>query len=101
MAEAIIAGDGALITGLKDDLAKCQARESAALRHLQVTSYHPVKDVLFSLFENLDSTALDTMLKAAEEPLRERIRSLEDSLANSVNADWHNEAIKTAKREAP
>jgi hypothetical protein len=31
--------------------------------------------------------------------LRERIRDLEDSLANAVNADWHNEAIKQAKRE--
>jgi hypothetical protein len=33
---------------------------------LQITSYHPNKDALFTLFENLDSTALDTLLKAAE-----------------------------------
>lgn len=38
--------------------------------------------------------------QAQNTKLSERIRSLEESLANSVNADWHNEAIKQANREA-
>jgi len=60
-------------------LAEAQAREKAALRHLQTTSYHPDKDVLFSLFENLDFTAIDAAIKQAKrEVLLEAANSLID-----------------------
>jgi hypothetical protein len=64
MAEAVIAGDGALITGLKDDLAECQAREKV-LRDALKESYD--EDGLCvdpdDFVKQDDSTALDSMKK--------------------------------------
>jgi hypothetical protein len=45
------------IESLLQQLAECQAREKAALRILQTSSYHPEKDRLFELFENLDAAS--------------------------------------------
>jgi hypothetical protein len=62
MAEAVIAGDGALIAGLKDDLAGCQARE-VVLRDA-VKDYHqfrPTDISVKALALPSGSTALDEL----------------------------------------
>jgi len=80
-------------------LAESQAREQAALRHLQTTSYHPGKDKLFVLFESLDSTALDEAIKQAKrEALLEAMLKVVDELEGlaSEAAMW--QVQKTIRR---
>jgi hypothetical protein len=82
MAEAVIAGDGALITGLKDELAKCQARETSLRDDMKLASVQymgcggnllpgEIVAAMTSILNRAmtlpsDSTALDAMLKQAK-----------------------------------
>jgi hypothetical protein len=74
MAEAVIAGDGALIAGLKDDLAECQVREratrEAAIEVAACTTpinrnaeLARLKKAMPLIIQPQNSTALDTLKK--------------------------------------
>jgi hypothetical protein len=84
MAEAVIAGDGALIAGLKNDLAECQARETSLRDDMKLASVQ-----YMGCGGNLrPQEVVDAML-----------RVLNRSLATPSNSTALDEALKQAKRE--
>jgi len=95
MAEAIIAGDGALIAGLKDDLAECQAREKVLREIVDLTTQ--VTGLKFDV--ESDSTALDTMLKAAKrEALLDAAEYLSTGICENDNGDYLRKMAKELEK---
>jgi hypothetical protein len=109
MAEAVIAGDGALITGLKDDLAECQAREKVLRDALGVAwgnkllAHEAYEIAEKALAMPSDSTALDTMLKQAKREALLEAASAVKKDADRVGSTWvsglHADTIRRMAKE--
>ena len=59
-----------------------------------------MNDLVKRLYEEAQDDPDNMLWQAAQEieKLRARIDSLEDSLSNSVNAEWHNEEIERLEK---